>query len=168
MCRWNKRIERQAPQLVNLVKQAERIPCRKVGLSRSSCAKVCHVPGYFRLNERAVPHRGWCSLSRSAFSRWPASSMTTVQIDVFLFGQAGASARADGPRPTGTCYIPQVAQTSSARGRYTLWPGDGSDSRQFYFPDAAGGATNSALTRRRLPVYVMFVTDGSTSDKAVD
>jgi hypothetical protein len=38
--------------------------------------------------------------------------------------------------------------------------------RRHYFPDSAGGERSAPL-RAELPVYVMFVTDGSTSDKPV-
>jgi hypothetical protein len=36
--------------------------------------------------------------------------------------------------------------------------------RRFYFPDSAGGERKTALNAAT-PVYVMFVTDGSTSDQ---
>jgi len=37
--------------------------------------------------------------------------------------------------------------------------------RAFYFPDAAGGERTRPVAAE-LPVYVMFVTDGGTSDQA--
>ncbi|MGF1532975.1 MAG: VWA domain-containing protein [Bernardetiaceae bacterium] len=38
--------------------------------------------------------------------------------------------------------------------------------RKFYFPDAAGGARAEALLGAELPVYAMFVSDGTTLDEA--
>lgn len=156
-----KRIEREAPQLVNLVKQAG-VSLEKVGLS-SHRAKVClcldisgSMSGLYR--------KGLVQSFAERILALACKFDDDGDIDVFLFGQ-----QVHQPRPMGLSnwngYIPQVIERHPLEGdtRY----GSAMESiRKFYFPDTAGGPTTSPI-KAVLPVYVMFVTDGSTSDKAM-
>jgi stress response protein SCP2/uncharacterized protein YegL len=155
-----KRIERQAPQLVNLVKQAG-VSLEKAGLS-SHRAKVClcldisgSMSGLYR--------KGLVQSFAERILALACKFDDDGEIDVFLFGQ-----QVHQPAPMGLSnwngYIPQAIQRHPLEGD-TRYGRAMEAIRQFYFPDAAGGARTSPHKAAQ-PVYVMFVTDGSTSDKA--
>ena len=155
-----KRIERQAPQLVNLVKQAS-VSLEKAGLS-SHRAKVCmcldisgSMSGLYR--------KGLVQSFAERILALACKFDDDGEIDVFLFGQ-----QVHQPVPMGLSnwngYIAQVIKLHPLEGD-TRYGRAMEAIRQFYFPDAAGGARTSPH-KAALPVYVMFVTDGSTSDKS--
>ena len=155
-----KRVEREAPQLVNLVKQAG-VSLQKVGLS-SHRAKVClcldisgSMSGLYR--------KGLVQSFAERVLALACKFDDDGDIDVFLFGQ-----QVHQPACMGLSnwkgYITQVIERHPLEGD-TRYGRAMEAIRNFYFPDAAGGARTCPM-KAALPVYVMFVTDGSTSDKA--
>ncbi|MDB5868115.1 MAG: hypothetical protein JWP96_447 [Polaromonas sp.] len=155
-----KRIEREAPQLVNLVKQAG-VSLEKAGLS-SHRAKVClcldisgSMSGLYR--------KGLVQSFAERILALACKFDDDGSIDVFLFGQ-----QVHQPMPMGLSnwngYVKQVIDQHPLEGD-TRYGRAMEAIRTFYFPDASGGARARPL-KAALPVYVMFVTDGSTTDKA--
>ncbi len=82
------------------------------------------------------------------------------EIDVFLFGDQ-------------TYYVGEMNLKNfkgfipTARQKYTSFGATEYDKvfqvvRKFYFPDAGGGPRTEPLKSNSLPVYVMFVSDGTT------
>ena len=65
----------------------------------------------------------------------------------------------------GATYVKQAIQAHPLEGE-TRYGRAMEAVLQFYFPDGAAGE-RKAPVRGALPVYVMFVTDGSTSDQPV-
>ena len=156
-----KRMEREAPQLVNLVKQAG-VSLDKVGLSNHR-AKVClcldisgSMSGLYR--------KGLVQSFAERVLALACKFDDDGAIDVFLFGQ-----QVHQPEPMGLSnwdgYINQAIERYPLEGD-TRYGRAMEAIRKFYFPDAAGGARTTPL-KDELPVYVMFITDGSTSDKAL-
>jgi hypothetical protein len=84
------------------------------------------------------------------------------QVDVFLFGRSVHQ-----PPPMDLSnwanYVGQIIERHPLEGD-TRYGAAMETVRKHYFPDAGGGA-RSAPVKAALPVYVMFVTDGGTSDK---
>jgi len=155
-----KRVAREAPQLVSLVKQAG-VSLEKVGLS-SHRARVClclDISG----SMSALYRKGLVQAFAERILALACQFDDDGEIDVFLFGK-----RVHQPLAMGlsNCdgYIGQVLQQHPLEGD-TRYGSAMEAIRRFYFPDAAGGARSSPH-KAALPVYVMFVTDGSTSDKA--
>lgn len=155
-----KRIEREAPQLVNLVKQVG-VTLQKIGLSDHR-AKVClcldisgSMGGLYR--------KGLVQSFAERVLALGCKFDDDGDIDVFLFGE-----RVHQPAPMGTSncsgYIKQVIDHHPLEGD-TRYGRAMEAIRKFYFPDVAGGE-RTRLFKAALPIYVMFVTDGSTSDKA--
>lgn len=156
-----KRVEREAPQLVNLVKHAS-VSLDKVGLANHR-ARVClclDISG----SMGALYRQGLVQTFAERILALACQFDDDGQIDVFLFGQ-----RVHQPAPMGLAnlngYIAQVIARHPLEGD-TRYGSAMEAIRAFYFPDAAGGARNEPH-KAALPVYVMFVTDGSTSDKAL-
>ena len=156
-----KRVEREAPQLVNLVKQAG-VSLEKAGLA-SHRARVClcldisgSMGGLYR--------RGLVQAFAERILALACNFDDDGEIDVFLFGE-----QVHQPAPMGLSnwngYIPQVIARHPLEGD-TRYGRAMEAIRRFYFP-AAGGGARSSPHQAALPVYVMFVTDGSTSDKSV-
>jgi stress response protein SCP2 len=156
-----KRVEREAPWLVKLVKQAG-VSLEKVGLSNHR-AKVClcldisgSMGGLYR--------KGLVQSFAERILALACQFDGDGEIDVFLFGQ-----QVHQPAPMGLSnwdgYIPQVIARHPLEGD-TRYGRAMEAIRQFYFSDASGGARTSPHKATQ-PVYVMFVTDGSTTDKAV-
>ncbi|MBY0446439.1 MAG: VWA domain-containing protein, partial [Burkholderiales bacterium] len=85
-------------------------------------------------------------------------------IDVFLFGE-----KVHQPAPMELAnfhgYIQQIIQRHPLEGD-TRYGRAMEAIRKFYFPENAGGECQG-LSKASQPVYVMFVTDGSTSDQAL-
>ncbi len=155
----DKRIESSAPHLVSLVKQAA-VSLDKVGLGahRAKVALVLDISG------------SMSSLYRQGLVQQFADRILALgcrfdddgEIDVFLFGAAVHQ-----PPPMNLTnarnYIKDVIARHPLEGD-TRYGRAMEAVRAFYFPDAAGGARTAPLAAS-LPVFVMFVTDGTTSDK---
>lgn len=155
----DKRVEKQAPQLVSLVKQA-RVSLEKVGMDKHR-ARVClclDISG----SMGQLYRKGLVQAFAERILALGCQFDDDGQIDVFLFGekvhQPGAMGLANSRDYVQQAIVrhPLEGDTRYGRAMEAI--------RAFYFPDAKGGARTTAL-KQALPVYVMFVTDGTTSDK---
>jgi len=155
----DKRIAREAPQLVNLVKSAG-VSLAKAGLPTHR-AQVCLV-----LDISASMSKLYRSGQVQAFSERILALGCKFdddgQIDVFLFGR-----NVHHPAPMDLSnwgnYVGHIIDRHPLEGD-TRYGAAMEAVRKHYFPDAAGGARSQPV-KAALPVYVMFVTDGGTSDK---
>lgn len=157
----DKRVEREAPQLVNLVKQA-RVSLAKVGMDQHR-ARVClclDISG----SMGQLYRKGLVQAFAERILALGCQFDDDGEIDVFLFGekvhQPGAMGLANSRD-----YVQQAITRHPLEGD-TRYGRAMEAIRAFYFPDAKGGARSTPL-KQALPVYVMFVTDGTTSDKGV-
>ena len=155
-----KRVEREAPQLVSLVKQAG-VSLQKVGLLDHR-AKVClclDISGSMgRLYKEGLVQR-FAERILALGCKFDDDG----EIDVFLFGK---NVHHPAPMALSNCntYVGQAITRHPLEGD-TRYGAAMQAIRAFYFPDAAGGERTRPVTAE-LPVYVMFVTDGGTSDQA--
>jgi len=163
-----KRLERSAPQLVNLVKSAG-VSLAKVGLDQHR-ARVCLVLDI---------SGSMSSLYRKGLVQRFAERILALgcrfdddgEIDVFLFGR-----HVHRGEPMGlsnwSSYVGEMIERHPLEGD-TRYGAAMEAVRRHYFPDAfMGNDKNSGKAGERqapvkaaLPVYVMFVTDGTTSDQ---
>ncbi len=156
-----KKIEQQAPKLVNLVKSAS-VSLAKAGLGQHR-AKVCLVLDISG-SMSSLYKKGLVQAFAERILAMACKFDDDGELDVFLFGRNvhhcqpmglenwdGYIARAikEHPLEGDTCYGAAVKAV-----------------RRHYFPDSGGGE-RQAPHKAKLPVYVMFVTDGTTSDKPV-
>jgi stress response protein SCP2 len=154
-----KRVEQAAPQLVNLVKSAG-VSLAKVGLEKHR-AKVCLVLDI---------SGSMSSLYRKGLVQRFAERILALgcrfdddgEIDVFLFGR---NVHQDEPMGLSNWagYVEKMTDRHPLEGD-TRYGAAMEAVRRYYFPDAGGGERKTPH-RSALPVYVMFVTDGTTSDK---
>ncbi len=157
----DKRVEKEAPHLVNLVKQAA-VCLEKVGLSAHR-AKVClclDISGSMGELYRKGLVQSFAERILALGCRFDDDG----EIDVFLFGE---KVHQPPPLGLGNCrgYIDDVLHQYPLEGD-TRYGRAMEAIRKFYFPDTAGGERKYPF-KSDLPVYVMFVTDGSTNDKSV-
>ena len=156
-----KRLEKEAPHLISLVKKAA-VSLEKKGLSAHR-AKVCLC-----LDISASMAQLYDSGQVQAFAERVLALGCQFdddgEIDVFLFGKDVHQ-----PEPMGLSnsrdYVRQINKRHQLEFD-TRYGAAMQGIRRFYFPDSAGGARTSAH-KAALPVYVMFITDGTTSDSAV-
>lgn len=156
-----KRIAAEAPQLVSLVKKAT-VSLDKVGLA-SHRAKVCLV-----LDISASMGRLYGAGLVQAFAERILALGCRFdddgEIDVFLFGRSVHQPAAM-TLANFSSYVKKVTQLHPLEGdtRY----GEAIEAvRKFYFPQNGGSERTAAVTSSDISVYVMFVTDGGTSDKS--
>ena len=155
-----KRVEREAPQLVSLVKQAG-VSLQKVGLSDHR-AKVClclDISGSMgRLYKEGLVQR-FAERILALGCKFDDDG----EIDVFLFGK---NVHHPAPMALSNCntYVGQAITRHPLEGD-TRYGAAMQAIRAFYFPDVRGGERTRPIAAE-LPVYVMFVTDGGTSDQA--
>ncbi|MES2321717.1 MAG: VWA domain-containing protein [Pseudomonadota bacterium] len=154
-----KRIEKEAPQLVSLVKQAG-VTLQKVGLSthRAKVALVLDISG----SMSALYSKGLVQQFADRILALGCKFDDDGAIDVFLFGSKVHQPAPMTPSNAAT-YVKQAIKAHPLEGD-TRYGRAMEAVRQFYFPD---GGERKAPVRGTLPVYVMFVTDGSTSDQPV-
>ncbi|MEN9868184.1 MAG: hypothetical protein RL748_3774 [Pseudomonadota bacterium] len=154
-----KRIERQAPQLLSLVKQAG-VSLEKVGLGQHS-AKVCLILDISG-SMKSLYRDGLVQKFAERILALACKFDDDGEIDVFLFGE-----NVHQPKPMNLDNCAGWVQAAIAK-----YPLEGDTRygraiqavRRFYFPDSTGLERKTVLPAA-LPIYAMFVTDGTTSDK---
>jgi stress response protein SCP2 len=154
-----KRVEQAAPQLVSLVKSAG-VSLAKVGLEKHR-AKVClvlDISGSMSTLYRKGLVQGFAERILALGCRFDDDG----EIDVFLFGR---NVHRDEPMglDNWSGYVGQMIARHPLEGD-TRYGAAMEAVRRHYFPDAAGGERRTPC-KSAVPVYVMFVTDGTTSDK---
>ena len=156
-----KRIEQEAPQLVSLVKTAT-VSLSKAGLATHR-ARVClclDISGSMSGLYKSGAVQRFAERILALGCRFDDDGA----IDVFLFG-----AKVHNPEPMtlANCqsYIPEMIRNYPLEGdtRYGLAM---QAIRAFYFSNLPTTGADKIKTDET-PVYVMFVTDGGTSDKPV-
>ena len=155
-----KRVAREAPQLVSLVKQAA-VSLEKVGLSQHR-AKVCLCLDISGSMGRLYKE-GLVQQFAERILALGCKFDDDGEIDVFLFGK---DVHQPDPMDLSNCtsYVKRVIQLHPLEGD-TRYGKAMQAIRAFYFPDAKGQERTRPL-KADMPVYVMFVTDGGTSDQA--
>ncbi|MES2819070.1 MAG: VWA domain-containing protein [Pseudomonadota bacterium] len=156
-----KRLEKEAPHLISLVKKAA-VSLEKKGMTAHR-AKVCLC-----LDISASMSQLYDSGQVQAFAERVLALGCQFdddgEIDVFLFGKDVHQ-----PEPMGLGnnrdYVQQISQRHKLEFD-TRYGAAMQAIRRFYFPDSAGGARTTPH-KAQVPVYVMFITDGTTSDQAV-
>ncbi len=154
-----KRIEREAPQLVSLVKHAG-VSLAKVGLSehRAKVALVLDISG----SMMSLYRKGLVQQFSDRILALGCKFDDDGEIDVFLFGSAVHQ-----PSPMSVSnapnYVKNVIDRHPLEGD-TRYGRAMEAVRKFYFPEGRAEA-RTAPAKGTMPVYVMFVTDGSTSDQ---
>lgn len=156
-----KRIEKEAPQLVSLVKHAA-VSLEKVGLSTHR-AKVCLCLD-ISASMVELYRKGLVQSFAERILALGCRFDDDGEIDVFLFGEKVHQPSALG---LSNCrgYINELLRQHPLEGE-TRYGQAMKAIREFYFPDSAG-AERKAPFKAELPVYVMFITDGSTSDESI-
>lgn len=154
-----KRIEKEAPQLLSLVKKVG-VSLDKVGLGQHS-AQVCLVLDISG-SMNSLYRDGLVQKFSERILALGCKFDDDGEIDVFLFGE---NVHQPAPMNLDNCqtYV-QAAITKHRLEGDTRYGRAIQAVRRFYFPDSAGGERKTVL-KAELPVYVMFVTDGTTSDK---
>ncbi|MFZ1389364.1 MAG: VWA domain-containing protein [Thiolinea sp.] len=155
-----KRLEQEAPQLLSLAKKSA-VSLAKVGLD-SHQARVClclDISGSMHGLYRSGVIQAFAERILALGCRFDDDGA----IDVFLFGKDAHQPPAMG-LDNYRRYIDDMLRQYPLEGdtRYGLAM---QAIRRHYFPDAAGGQRTEPKSAQ-LPVYVMFLTDGSTSDQA--
>jgi stress response protein SCP2 len=156
-----KRLEKESPKLLSLAKKSA-ISLAKVGLENHS-AKVClclDISGSMSRLYKDGLIQAFSERILALGCRFDDDG----EIDVFLFGKD-----VHHPSPMGignyANYIARIIQQHPLEGD-TRYGRAMQTIRQHYFPDAAGGERKTPL-QADIPVYVMFVTDGGTSDQGL-
>ena len=154
-----KRVAQAAPQLVNLVKSAA-VSLEKAGLAQHR-AKVCLVLDISG-SMSALYSKGLVQKFAERILALGCRFDDDGEIDVFLFGRNVHQGEAMG-LSNWPDYIKGIITRHPLEGD-TRYGAAIEAVRRHYFPDARGGERR-AVAKAAVPVYVMFVTDGSTSDK---
>ena len=154
-----KRVEREAPQLINLVKDAG-ISLAKVGLSthRAKVALVLDISGSMSALYKQGLVQKFCDRILALGCKFDDDG----EIDVFLFGS-----NVHQPTPMSLSNAPTYIEDVIARHPLegdTRYGRAMEAVRKFYFPKGKAEKRKGPV-RGAMPVYVMFVTDGSTSDQ---
>ena len=154
-----KRVEQAAPQLVNLVKSAG-VSLAKVGLDghRARVCLVLDISGSMSTLYRKGLVQRFAERILALGCRFDDDG----EIDVFLFGR---NVHRGVPMGLGNFanYVREMIERHPLEGD-TRYGAAMEAVRRHYFPDAHGGERRTPC-QAALPVYVMFVTDGGTSDK---
>ena len=156
-----KRVEAKAPQLVSLVKSAG-VSLAKVGL-QGHRARVCLVLDISG-SMSSLYRKGLVQRFAERILALGCRFDNDGDIDVFLFGR-----NVHRTEPMGlsnwTGYVAKIIERHPLEGD-TRYGAAMAAVRRHYFPDTAGGERKT-MHAAALPVYVMFVTDGGTSDQAM-
>jgi len=154
-----KRVAQAAPQLVNLVKSAA-VSLEKAGLAQHR-AKVCLVLDISG-SMSALYSKGLVQQFAERILALGCRFDDDGEIDVFLFGRNVHQGEAMGLSNWAN-YIKGIIKRHPLEGD-TRYGAAIEAVRRHYFPDGRGEQRKTAV-KADVPVYVMFVTDGSTSDK---
>jgi hypothetical protein len=152
-------VEREAPQLVSMVKSAG-VSLAKVGLAQHR-ARVCLVLDISG-SMGALYRKGLVQKFAERILALGCKFDDDGAIDVFLFGKHVHKGEPMG-LSNWSSYVAGMIRQYPLEGdtRYGLAI---ETVRRHYFPDVGGGERKEPI-KAELPVYVMFVTDGTTSDK---
>ena len=154
-----KRVEQAAPQLVSLVKSAG-VSLAKVGLDghRARVCLVLDISG----SMSTLYKKGLVQRFAERILALGCRFDDDGEIDVFLFGR---NVHRGEPMGLGNFanYVREIIERHPLEGD-TRYGAAMEAVRRHYFPDARGGERRTPC-KAALPVYVMFVTDGGTSDK---
>lgn len=158
--RLDKQLAGAPPQMVNLVKKAG-ISLEKKGLSEH-CARVAlclDISGSMHQLYKSGKVQELCERVLGMAVQFDDDGA----CDVFTFGTGGYD---EGPLDLRNYqgWVNQLLQRRRLEGG-TNYNHAMQAVRRHYFPDANGGQRNSPHPDK-LPVYVMFVTDGQTTDQA--
>ena len=154
-----KRVAQVAPQLVNLVKSAA-VSLEKAGLGQHR-AKVCLVLDISG-SMSTLYRKGLVQQFAERILALGCRFDDDGEIDVFLFGR-NVHRGAPMGLSNWSNYIKRIIDKHPLEGD-TRYGAALEAVRRHYFPDGGGGE-RKAPVKAEVPVYVMFVTDGSTSDK---
>lgn len=164
-----KRIEKEAPQLVNLVKKAA-ISLKKVGLQDhgAKVALCLDVSGsmYGLYNSGAIQRFAERILALGCRFDDDGS------IDIFLFADKACNAGEMKVENLGNQPIQKLVNSHNVGGGTSYGPAL-REIRKFYFqnksifPSLFSSDKRTSPLKAPLPVYVMFVTDGETSDESI-
>ncbi len=156
-----KRLEKEAPQLLSLVKKAS-LSLKKAGLDdhRAKVALCLDISG----SMSSLYSSGKIQRFAERILALGCKFDDDGSIDIFLFGE---NAHEAGEMSIGNFngHIDRLKQRYGLEGG-TYYGKVMKTIRNFYFPDGKGGKRTSLL-QAALPVYVMFVTDGATFDQAI-
>lgn len=154
-----KRVEREAPHLVSLVKKVG-VSLQKAGLQDHK-ARVClclDISGSMYSLYRSGQVTAFTDRILALAARFDDDG----ELDVFLFGTG-----VHHPEPMSLAgskgYVEGLQKRFPLEGG-TDYGGAMAAIRKFYFPDSS--AAQGRAVCAALPVYVMFLTDGQTSDEA--
>ncbi len=152
-----KKMERQAPHLVSLAKQAQ-VSLEKKGLGQHAARVALCLD--ISASMSALYHAGKIQRLAEKVLALGTRFDDDGAIDIFLFG---ASAHDVGPMSIDNFanFIGQMLRTYPLEGG-TMYGRAMQAIRRHYFPNS-GGALSSPQPDRQ-PVYVMFLTDGQTGD----
>ena len=157
--RLDKQLAGQPPQMVNLVKKAG-ISLEKKGLSdhRARVALCLDISGSMHQLYKSGKVQALCERVLGMAVQFDDDGA----CDVFTFGTGGYD---EGPLDLRNYqgWIQQLLGRRQLEGG-TNYNHAMQAVRRHYFPDGGGGQRNSPRPDA-LPVYVMFVTDGQTSDQ---
>ena len=157
--RLDKQLAGKPPQMVNLVKKAG-ISLEKKGLSehRARVALCLDISGSMHQLYKSGKVQALCERVLGMAVQFDDDGA----CDVFTFGTGGYD---EGPLDLQN-YKGWIQQLLNRRGLEggTNYNKAMQAVRRHYFPDAGGGQRNSPHAEK-LPVYVMFVTDGQTTDQ---
>jgi len=154
-----KRVAQAAPQLVNLVKSAA-VSLEKAGLAQHR-AKVCLVLDISG-SMSTLYRKGLVQQFAERILALGCRFDDDGEIDVFLFGR-NVHRGAPMGLSNWSNYIRHIIDKHPLEGD-TRYGAALEAVRRHYFPDGGGGERKTPV-KAEVPVYVMFVTDGSTSDK---
>lgn len=160
-----KRVEEKAPALVSLVKQA-RVSLDKTGLRdhRAKVALCLDISGSMLLLYKSGQVQAFAERILALACLFDDDG----SIDVFLFGAVAHNVGAMS-LDNFHGFIAELREKYPLESR-TQYGKAIEMIRRFYFPDVPTRMSNNQMdnktpTQADLPVYVMFVTDGSTDDK---
>ena len=152
----DKKMERKAPQLVSLAKKAT-ISLEKVGLSQH-VAKVALCLD-ISASMSGLYHSGAIQKFAEKVLALGTRFDDDGAIDIFLFG-AGAHDVGEMNIDNFAGFIGQIQRQYPLEGG-TNYARAMSQIRQHYF----GNSKRGVPLKQKIPVYVMFLTDGATSDE---